>query len=595
MELKGSLRFRLVLLVLLAVVPALGLIIYTASEQRRLAAAEVQEKALLLARFTSIQVEAARQLLIGLAQLPEVRQQEPRACSTLFANILKEYPLYANLGAIRLDGVLFCSALPAYSRINLRRSAYFQQAVKKRDFAISGYQLSRITGKATINFAYPVFDDKGALKAVVFATLDPVWLNQLMSEAQLPEGSELILVDRNGRILIRYPDPKGWDLNSLSKASIIKTILAHGKGVTEALGFDSIPRLYGFTPLLGTRAAGDTYVSIGIPKKAVFAQANRILTLNLVGLGLIGVLAFVAAWVGGDLFILRQVNALVDATKRLSSGDLRARTGLPHGRGELGELARAFDEMAVSLEQRTVELERANRVKAEFLNVVSHELRTPLTAIIGYTGIVCDSTFGGINQAQENALRRTLRCAQELLAMITSILEATKIESGQVQVESHEIKLGNFLDEFRSAYRNPFDKELILRWDYPPGLPMIKIDSEKLRQILGNLIDNAIKFTEKGHVTISARCLSEAKLLEFQVADTGVGIPKEAQPDIFGMFRQLDGSATRVHGGVGLGLHIVKTFTEMLGGKVDVESEQGNGSIFTVTIPFSPVSGPPHG
>lgn len=578
------------LLVLLAIFPALGLILYTASEQRRVAATEVQEKALLLARLTSIQVEAARQLLIGLAQLSEVRGHDPRACSALFAAVLKEYPLYANLGAAKPDGALFCSALPVRGRINLGPSAYFQRAVRTRDFSISGYQVSRITGKTTIGFAYPVVSSTGAVQAVVFATLDLLWLNQLMAEAQLPEDSELILLDRGGRILIRYPDPKSWVLKSLPEVPIVKTILAQGRGVTEASGLDSIPRLYGFTPLLGTRAAGDAYVSIGIPKRAAFAQANRMLVLNLVGLGLISVLAFLAAWVGGDLFILRQVHALVSATKRLSAGDLSARTGLPQGKGELGTLARAFDEMAVSLEQRTVELERASSVKTEFLDVVSHELRTPLTAIIGYAGIVGDGTLGEINQKQENALRRALRCAHELLAMIATILEATRIESGEVKVQSREIRLGTFLDEIRSAYRIPFDKELTLAWDYPSGLPAIKTDSEKLRHILRSLIDNAIKFTEKGRVTVSARCLPEARLLEFQVADTGIGIPEEAQPVIFGMFRQLDGSAKRIHGGVGLGLHIVKTFTEMLGGKVEVRSEPGNGSVFKVTIPFLPVS-----
>ena len=114
----------------------------------------------------------------------------------------------------------------------------------------------------------------------------------------------------------------------------------------------------------------------------------------------------------------------------------------------------------------------------------------------------------------------------------------------------------------------------------------MQTDGEKLRHILENLINNALKFTKKGSVKISAQCLLEARRMAFEVADTGIGIPKESLATIFDMFRQVNGSQNQSSGGVGLGLHIVKTFTEMLGGKIDVESEVGKGSTFTVTIPL---------
>ena len=147
------------------------------------------------------------------------------------------------------------------------------------------------------------------------------------------------------------------------------------------------------------------------------------------------------------------------------------------------------------------------------------------------------------------------------------------------------------------------NKALTLNWDYLPDLPIMRTDSEKLKCILQNLINNAIKFTEEGHVTVSARIKpgrwqqatgkkqqAEAEeqrmFVEFRVADTGIGIPQESLPNIFEMFRQVDGSVTRAYGGVGLGLYIVKRFTEILGGKVEVESEPGKGSTFHVTLPF---------
>jgi signal transduction histidine kinase len=148
-----------------------------------------------------------------------------------------------------------------------------------------------------------------------------------------------------------------------------------------------------------------------------------------------------------------------------------------------------------------------------------------------------------------------------------------------------EVKLEKLLDELKAYYTMLSDQKISLLWDYPRDLPVIRSDQEKLEHVLRNLINNAIKFTEKGHVTLAARYLSEANTVEFKVSDTGIGIPKDKLPDIFEMFRQVDSSETRKFGGMGVGLFIVKKFTEMLGGMVTVESELNKGSTFTVTIP----------
>ncbi len=236
--------------------------------------------------------------------------------------------------------------------------------------------------------------------------------------------------------------------------------------------------------------------------------------------------------------------------------------------------------------KQAFELEEANKVKDEFLGFVSHELRTPVNAVIGYTAMMQDGMLGEINPEQEKILGKVLNNSNELLSMINSLLQASRIEAGAVKVESHEVNLGNFLDELRSRYDVPLDKELNLVWDYPSDLPVVTTDREKLRHILQNLVNNAIKFTEKGSVTISAHLSSQAsvKFSEFKVADTGIGIAEDEMPFIFDMFRQVEDPQRR-SGGVGLGLHIVKKFTELLGGKIDVESEPGKGSTFTVRFP----------
>lgn len=235
--------------------------------------------------------------------------------------------------------------------------------------------------------------------------------------------------------------------------------------------------------------------------------------------------------------------------------------------------------------QQALDLEKANKVKDEFLSVMSHEMRTPLTVVLGNARMILDRVLGEIAAEHEEALGKIISSSNNLLNMVNGILEATRIEAQTVKLESRLVRLSNFLDELRSDYNFPLDKELTLTWDYPSELPSMRTDKDKLKQILQNLINNAIKFTERGNVTISARHSPEVKTVEFKVADTGIGIPEESLPFIFEIFRQLDSSNKRSYGGVGLGLYIVKRYTDLLRGTVKVESEPGKGLTFTVTIP----------
>ena len=241
-----------------------------------------------------------------------------------------------------------------------------------------------------------------------------------------------------------------------------------------------------------------------------------------------------------------------------------------------------FDELKAS----NVELERSNKVKDEFLSVMSHELRTPLNVVMGYTAMMKDGMLGNVNPKQDDALGKILDRVNDQLAMINSILFSTAIEASKIPVERQAVILADLFHDLESTYfASTISPDLTLSWDCPPDLPILETDRAKLKQILQNLIDNAIKFTAKGKISISARHNREAKTIELRVADTGLGIPRDMIGAIFEKFRQVDSSETRPFGGVGMGLYIVKSFTEMLAGKIEVESEAGKGSTFTVTIP----------
>src|SRR5262245_49387416 len=213
-SLFSSLRVRLFLLVVLAVLPALGAIFYSDLEQRRWAAAQAQEDALRLVQLAAADqaqlLQGAHQLLIALAQLPAVREGDTVACTTLFTSLLKRYPAYTNLGADRPNGDVFCTVVPLTQPLNVANFSWFQRVVQTREFIIGEYQKSLVANEFVLVLGYPVLDDTGQVQAVVAASLDLGRLNQLAAQARLPQGATLTAVDRNGTVVARYPDPQRW-------------------------------------------------------------------------------------------------------------------------------------------------------------------------------------------------------------------------------------------------------------------------------------------------------------------------------------------------------------------------------------------------
>jgi signal transduction histidine kinase len=235
--------------------------------------------------------------------------------------------------------------------------------------------------------------------------------------------------------------------------------------------------------------------------------------------------------------------------------------------------------------KKTVELEAASKGKDEFLGVISHELRTPLNVIKGYTEIMLQGILGEVSPEQQKALATIGAQSRELFNLISGVLQVTKIAADAVHAETWEVNVCDLLDEMQNNYNIPLGDGLAIEWDFPFDLPMIKTDDEKLKAIIQNLVNNAIKFTERGVVRISARYLVEADSIELRVADSGIGIAPEKLESIFEMFQQADSSASRKYGGVGLGLYIVKKFAELSGGSVAVQSQVAEGSTFIVTLP----------
>ena len=244
------------------------------------------------------------------------------------------------------------------------------------------------------------------------------------------------------------------------------------------------------------------------------------------------------------------------------------------------------------------DLRRSNKVKDDFLSIMSHELRTPLNIVMNCAEIMRTGIVGEINKEQADILDRLMTQAKNQLTLVNGILHATRMETEQLTASLETVHLKEFFENLKSDYAISFSKDDVeLRWNIAADLPPASLDRDKLRHILENLINNAIKFTETGSITISARivegALSAATVnhnssLELAVADTGVGIPADSLTLIFEKFCQLDATSTRPHGGVGIGLYLVNRFATVLGGDVTVKSEVGKGSTFTVVLPLPP-------
>jgi len=260
------------------------------------------------------------------------------------------------------------------------------------------------------------------------------------------------------------------------------------------------------------------------------------------------------------------------------------------------ENARLFEsvrEKSSEMERLNKQLVEADRVKTEFLANVSHELRTPLNVILGYSGVLYDMPQGAIEEDQRQQIHKIETSAKELLELIRGLLDLTTIQEGKLVAAQERVHLSGLIEEALAPLREKAQsKGLEIQVELAEGLPEeIVTDPLKLRQIIRNLVDNAIKFTHKGGVRIEAR-LAESMLC-IRVEDTGMGMEEKDLEIIFERFRQLDGSQTRHYGGLGIGLNLVKEFVKLLQGHVQVTSKPEKGSAFTVLLPYQEASSQP--
>ncbi|HOP46017.1 MAG TPA: ATP-binding protein [Desulfobacteraceae bacterium] len=238
-------------------------------------------------------------------------------------------------------------------------------------------------------------------------------------------------------------------------------------------------------------------------------------------------------------------------------------------------------ERTAELAAATEEAKAADQIKSAFLATMSHELRTPLNSIIGFTGIILQGLAGPLNEEQNKQMTMVQGSARHLLALINDVLDISKIEAGELSLSIESFDLKTSIEKMVKIVSPLAEKKgLDIKLDIADDVKEATADQRRLEQVVLNLINNAVKFTEKGHIHISCRVENEQYVLS--VADTGIGIKSEEIPGLFQPFHQIDSGLTRKHEGTGLGLSICKKLLDMMGGNIEVQSQWGLGSTFTI-------------
>ena len=334
----------------------------------------------------------------------------------------------------------------------------------------------------------------------------------------------------------------------------------------------------------------DVFRLTDIATERINSAQRQLLFVTLAGLVLIALTKGFASWIVNH-DVLAPLVRLQQATREIGAGNWNFKLDVG-GDDELGRLRRSFNAMAERIEAQATALQKAldsaqaaNRTKSEFLANMSHELRTPLNAIIGFTGTLLMKLPGPLNADQEKQLRTVQTGAKHLLSLINDLLDVTKIEAGRVELSPASTDCKEVIDEVGTSLRPQAEaKGLQFAVTVPQGL-IVRTDRRAFSQIIINLTNNAIKFTERGSVRIRAERREENghRALEIGVEDTGVGIRPEDQAKLFAAFSQVDAKTGQE--GTGLGLHLSQKLAEALGGRIVLKSEYGRGSTFTLVLP----------
>lgn len=356
-----SLRTRLCLLILLVIAPAFFVAAYSLTAQRETLEANHRQKVLALSKLGAAHqaffINDARGLLNIVGHEESIQKGDWDKCNSVLHQFSLAYPWFNNLYIALANGDVVCSAIPLPGKVNLAGKQSFQQVLQTNDFVVGEYQQTSLTtGKPILPLRGPVFDDNGKVRAVFSAPLDLQALDQTVDRIGLPEDAVMLVLDRNGSVLAGHGNSK-WQGYANKQLPLIKAILENGTGTVKSAGIMGTMRLWGFARA-GNIRNQILYVAVGFPLAAMQAETSGGLMRTETSLVVATLLLLAIVWVGTKYLVVDKLNVLVNAARRVRSGDFSVRTGMEHGSHEFSQVGKAFDEMAERLEAHEAELHR---------------------------------------------------------------------------------------------------------------------------------------------------------------------------------------------------------------------------------------------
>ncbi|WP_137010063.1 sensor histidine kinase [Aquitalea aquatilis] len=448
--------------------------------------------------------------------------------------------LFVQIAVIGPDGMLEMSSVPNFKRVDLSDREHFKVHIAKDSgqLFISKPVQGRASKKWSLQFTRRINKPDGSFGGVVVVSVDPFYFTSFYKDLDLGKAGVVTLVGQDGIVRARTSAKTtgiGMDIHS---SGLFKQWPGHDHGAYQQLSsIDQIQRTVSFRAVEGYPLA----VLMGVGEQEAMADYYEHRNAYFTVAAIMSLLVCLAGYV--------------------------------------------MYHMAANLKNSKAQAESANRMKSEFLAHMSHELRTPLNGILGCSEFLQTTLSDPADLETAGMIHKS---GQHLLKLVTSILDMARIEAGRMPMEIVEVQLAAMLRDTVELYRPQAEgKGLQLMLDYrqAEGCPdRFRLDRTKLTQVLNNLLDNAVKFTEHGSIQIDARV--SAHELQLDIRDSGCGIPLEQQQLVFERFRQADAFLTRAQSGSGLGLALVKELVRLMSGKVGFESQVGVGTVFHVNIPL---------
>ncbi len=567
-----------------------------------------------IAQEIEAEMVSVKPTLTLLAETPGLRLMEVTKVKSEIDRVQRGFPEITIIYVADMQGEQISRT--GTGKLENVSSIWSFQVARGGERLFSDIYLEPITLEPMQTITLPIMDS-GTVVGVLSADVSFRKIMLSFMGIDVGENGYVVVVADNGRVVAHTHIEQVPELD-LSRLAVVEAVLAGEEGTMK-----------GYTDELGRQVFG-SYVPIkelgwGVliqrPVADIYVEVEQLRT-TIIWVTIAAVfLVLPVGWLMSRQ-IAKPISQLASASERVARGDLSTSVDVKSS-NEIGVLAHSFNRMIVSLreskdelqqwgeelekkvhertaelEQRgqeladtNVRLEEMSRHKSQFLANMSHELRTPLNSIIGYTKLILDGVEGDINEEQQKDLHIVYTNSEHLLELINGLLDLSRIETGKTVLSYEEFTISDLLPEAISIVEQlAREKELTLTHSVAPEIDQLNADRAKIKQVLINILGNAIKFTNKGSVKLNVA--ENDNDFIFSVTDTGIGMKKEDLEAIFDSFKQVGPAQIAGYEGTGLGLAISKQFVEMHGGRIWAESEPGKGSTFTFTLPKKKVTSP---